>query len=158
MSQNNIVISHNHWRIPDPKRAFAGWLEGCPTPQQRQQTIAEAEDARRYWTPSLEAMALAQQLKSFVGCRVVVQLWHPEMSWHELEGPFPFNAVCLGVDVRQEREFTQAFLRCSDIIEVPNAIGFSPSSYFQKAERDKQDVWVSLADLYEISKIGSKSA
>ncbi len=98
-------------------------------------------------------MALVKQLEQFVGLKVRVQLWDQSMWFHELEGPFPFDAKCIGVEVRQVGEFLQAFLRLTDIIEVPNAIGYSPEPYFQGADDGEQYVRASLADLYSICKL-----
>lgn len=151
-STEQITISHNHWRIPSRQRAFSGWLEGAPTDAERQQILEETDAARASWQPNSEAMALVNQLENFVGYRVKVQLWDASMWFHELEGPFPFDANCMGVEVRQEGDFLQAFLRVNAIVEIPNDIGYSPDPYFNKPEGCDYYL-VSLADLYEIGKV-----
>lgn len=153
-SDQTIIVSHNYWRIPSVERAFSGWLEGQPTEQERRETIQAAIDARKNWKPSQEALQLVEELKVFTGCKVRVQLWDTSMWYHELEGSFPFDAMCGGVDVRQEGEFPQAYLMLNEIAEVPNDYGYSPEPYFQKT--DGCDYYLaSLADLYSITKIAS---
>ncbi len=60
--------------------------------------------------------------------------------------------VCIGVEIRQVEEFQQAFLRLSEIVEIPNGIGYSPTPYFQGVDGGDH-VLASLADFYEISKV-----
>ena len=152
-SSESITISTNYWRVPTVEGAFSGILEGCPSNEQRKEIVAEAVAERAAWKPSVEAMALVQQLQSFAGCRVQVQLWDASMWFHELEGPFAFDAVCGEVDVQQVEGFQQAFLRVNEIVEIPNAIGYSPTPYIQKLE-GCDHYHVSVADLYSIRKVG----
>jgi hypothetical protein len=151
-SDQSIVLSCNPWKIPDPRTALSGILEGCPTPAQQRKMINAAKAARKKWKPNAAALALVQQLEAFVGHKVTVQLWDQSMWWHELEGPFAFYALCINVEVRLVEEFQQAFLQLSDISEISNDIGYSPTPYFQEVE-GCDDVYVSLANLYEITKV-----
>lgn len=153
IEMDTVTITTNYWRIPSPERAFDGWLEGAPTEQERRETIEAAIAARKAWQPSAEGLALVEQLKSFAGCMVRVQLWDASMWFHELDAPYPFDAVCIGVETHQIGEFLQAFLMLRDIIEEPNDLGYSPVPYFQKSE-DEQYLRASLADLYSITKVG----
>jgi hypothetical protein len=43
MSTDSITVSTNYWRVPNPKRAFEGWLEGSPSESEKLQVIAKAE-------------------------------------------------------------------------------------------------------------------
>ena len=156
MSANNldeVVVHHNYWRVPRvDSSVFSAFLEGRLTEEQRLQVIAEAEAARAVWKPNAEAMTLVECLEGFVGHKVRVQLWDASMWFHELEGPYPFYALCIGVEIRQEEEFPQAFLRLSEIVEIPNDIGYSPTPYFQGVE-GCDHIYFSLSDLYAITKV-----
>ena len=145
-----LEIFTNYWRIPSPERAFDGWLEGCPTAEQRH-TIAEAaKAARASWKPSDEAFTQIEQLKVFVGCRVKIQFWDPCMFALEEEGPYPYEADLVDVKVLQDGGFQQAFLLLENAIEIPNADGYSPARYLQQ---HGDFLHAHVADLYEISKV-----
>jgi len=160
MSADNldeIVVSRNGWRVPKGNStAFNGFLEGRLTDEQKLQVIAEAEAARAVWKPNAEAMTLVECLEGFVGHKVRVQLWDASMWFHELEGPYPFYARCLGVEIREVEGFPQAFLRLNEIVEIPNDIGYSPTPYFQEGEGGDH-VLASVADLYSITKVSEEA-
>lgn len=150
-SDQSIVFTSNPWKIPDPRTALSGWLEGNPTEQQRQDAIAEATAARNKWKPSPEALQLVEKLKAFIGSRVRLQFWCSDMWWNEVEGAYPCELNCEDVVVLTDGEFPQAFLVVSDVVEFPNEYGFPAEDYFQTRNGN---LLAPVADLYEIAKIG----
>jgi len=150
---DQITISHNYWRIPSVKRAFDGWLEGKPSAEDRRRVTEEAIAARKAWKPGKEALQLVEDLKSYVGCRIRLQFWDSIMNMLEEEGPYPLEADCRGVVLRQEGEFQQAYIELTNIKEIPTEEGYSPEAYFEK-QADSQVLLAPLADLYQISKVG----
>ena len=151
-STDTLTFSTSYWRIPSPERAFDGWLEGRPTGEQRHLIIEAAKAARQSWKPSPEAHAQVEQLKSFIGSRVNIQLWDPCMWLLDSDGPFPFFANCIDVKILQDGEFPQAYLLLENVIEIPNADGYSPDPYFQQ-RADCNYLHASVADLYQVSKV-----
>lgn len=151
---DSVIISTNYWRIPSTARAFDGWLEGVPTEQERIETIEAAVAARAAWKPNTEAMELVEQLKLFAGYRIRIQFWDCIMWTCDEEAPYPTEADCLGVILQQDGEFMQAYLQVKNLKELPTPEGYSPQGYFK--QQDGSDVLLApLADLYEISKVGS---
>ncbi len=149
---NSVTVSTNYWRVPSVERAFEGWLEGAPTPEERLQVIAKAVADRAAWVPSVEALELVEQLKGFINFMVQIQFWDSSMWLLPQEGPFPLNATLNGVTVLQVDGFPQAFLELSDPAEQSNLDGYSPMSYLQK--RSESDFALApLADLYSITKV-----
>ena len=151
-SNNTIVINYNHWRVPSVEGALSGILEGCPSEAQRQEIVAEAKAARAVWRPTPEAMKLVEQMRSFIGCRVQIQLWDSIMFWLEEEGPFPAEADCIGVTLLQEGDFLQAYLLVRNMKEITNKDGYSPNCYFQQ-RADCHHAHVSIADVYSVTKV-----
>ena len=149
-STDAVTIFHNYWRVPSVERTFSGWLEGMPTEEECQRAIAETIAARASWKPSEEAFTQIEQLKVFVGYRVKIQLWDPCMFALEEEGPYPCDADLVDVKVLQEGGFLQAFLLVENVVEIPNADGYSPAEYLQQRG---DFLYAHVADLYEISKV-----
>jgi hypothetical protein len=152
-----MTIETNYWRIPSKEGAFSGFVEGRLTDEDRLRVIQEAEAARKVWKPTAEALQLIADLKAFVGCRVRLQFWDSIMMWNEIEGPFPCDVDLIGVVVLQVDGFPQAFLKVSNVIEVPNEHGYSAKSYFQQRP-ECLHLLAAVADLYEICKLGDKTA
>lgn len=153
-SPDQITISHNHWRIPDPRTAFSGWLEGQPTAAQRQQIINETESARKAWKPSADAFTLVEDLRTFVGGRTVIQMWDPIMVLLN-EGPHPFAASCKRVVIQEVGGFLQAFVEVCEVKEIETPDGYSPMGFLRPQE-GSDCLLAPVSDLYSISKISSK--
>lgn len=148
-----VTISHNYWKVPSVARAFDGWLEGAPTPEERQQVIAKAEAARAAWKPTPEAWALVEQLREFAGFKIRIQFWDPIMWMCDEEGPYAAEAHCHGVTLLTDVDgFLQAYLMVSGAKELPNSDGYSPEAYFQQ-RADCEYQLAPFAALYEISRI-----
>ena len=154
-SLDTLTITTNFWRVPSPERALDGLIEGCPSPEKRQIMIEEAKAARAAWKPSDEAFNLVEQLNCFSGSKVRIRFWDPAMYLLEPEGPFPLEANCVGVTLLQADGFLQAYLMVEGVKEIPNADGYSPSTYLQ-TRADCEYHLAPIADLYSITKIGSK--
>ena len=67
------TIGTAHWRVPSEDRAFDGWLEGCPTPDQRTAILTAVARERENWVPNSEAWGQLRELERFVGQRVCIQ-------------------------------------------------------------------------------------
>jgi len=154
-SLDTLTIRTNFWRIPSPERALDGLIEGYPSPEKRQIMIEEAKAARAAWKPSDESFNLVEQLNCFSGSKVGIQFWDPVMYLLESEGPFAIEANCIGVTLLQDDGYLQAYLMVEGVKEIPNADGYSPSAYLQQ-RADCEYLLAPVADLYSITKIGSK--
>lgn len=152
-NESCITISHNHWRVPNVERAFSGILEGCPTPQERQNILEETKAARVAWKPTPEGWTLVEQLRGFAGCNIRIQFWDSCMWMLEEEGPYPALAHCHGVTLLTDCDgFLQAYVMVSGVKEFPNEDGYSPEGYFQQ-RADCEFLLAPFADLYEISRV-----
>ena len=154
-STNTVTISTNYWRVPSPDTALNGWLEGSPTPEQRQAVVEAAKAARRSWKPRPEGLQLVEQLKEFVGSRIKIQFWDSCMTMLEEEAPYPLEADLVDVTLQEVGGFPQAFLLVKNVRELPNADGYSAMGYLQKLP--DCNLQASLADLYEISRVWATS-
>lgn len=155
-SDDVVTISHNWWRVPSVgSRAFSGILEGNPSEEERVAIIAKAEAARATWKPTPEAWGMVEQLREFAGLKIRIQFWDPIMWMCDEEGPYPAEAHCVGVTVLNDGELLQAYLMVSGVKELPNSDGYSPSGYFQQ-RADCEYLLASLANLYEVTKVGIK--
>ena len=152
--QDEVIISHNYWRVPSVERAFSGILEGNPSEEERQQIIEEATTARKAWKPSPQAFELVEKLKAYIGEKVRLQFWCTEMWWNEIEGAFPCEVNCMDVVVQTDGEFPQAFLVVSDVVEFPNDFGHHTTGYFLTRAGC---VLAPVADLYSVTKVGSET-
>ena len=149
---NCVVITTNVWRVPSVERAFSGILEGNPSESEKHQMIREAKAARSAWKPSDEGMEQVKQLRAFEGCRVKIQFWDSCMWLIEQEGPYPVEAYCNGITLLNDDGFLQAYLMVTDVKELPNKDGYSPSAYFIK-RADCEYLLAPFADLYQVSKV-----
>jgi hypothetical protein len=118
-----------HWRVPSEERAFDGWLEGSPTPDQRTARLAEVARRRENWTPNSEAWSQLRDLERFIGQRVCMQFWDPIMFLLEEEGPYPMLADCQGIILLRREQFLQAYLILDRIEDRPNEFGYSPARF-----------------------------
>ncbi len=147
---NSITISTNHWLIPSVENAFSGWLEGGPTEEEKAQIIQQALADRASWKPCDEAWQLVEQMKAFIGSKVRVELWSASMWWDDREAPFPFEANCTNVVIRQVEGFDQAYLVVANPVEKPTEDGFSSLSFLLS----EGDAWLaSFSDLYRVTKV-----
>jgi hypothetical protein len=146
-----VTITTNFWRIPSVGRAFENILEGCPSEKERQQIIDDAIAARAAWSPSVEALALVEQLKAFVGQRVRIQMWDSIMFILENEGPYPFECDLMGVILLQDGEHLQAYLEVTNVVEQPTPDGYSPLGFLVDRSESKNQL-VPLSELYEVSR------
>jgi len=146
-----VTISTNFWRVPSAARAFESWLEGSPSEEEKSLVIAQAEADRAAWSPSVEAMALVEKLKAFVGQRVTIQLWDSIMFILENEGPFPFSCDLMGVILLQDGEHLQAYLEVINVVEQPTPDGYSPQGFLVDRSESKFQL-VPLSELYEVSR------
>lgn len=94
-----------HWRIPSKARAFDGWLEGAPTPDQRAAVLAEVARKRVSWAPSKEAWSQLRDLEQFIDRRVRLQFWDNIMHLLEDEGPYPMLSDCRGIVLLRQEKF-----------------------------------------------------
>ena len=136
-SPDKLTIRTNHWKIPSVEHALAGWLEGRPTEQQKEEARERARDERATWKPGKEAFDLVDQLKAFAGLRVRVQFWDSIMSMLEDEGPYPLEGNCSDVVILSRDEFPQAYLVVDNLREVPTSDGYSQLGYLEKTESGK---------------------
>jgi hypothetical protein len=143
------TIETAHWRVPSEARAFDGWLEGSPTPDQRAATLAEVARRRETWTPNSEAWGQLRDVERFIGQRVCIQFWDPIMFLLEDEGPYPVLADCQGIALLRRERFLQAYLILDRIEERPNVPGYSPARFL---ERDSKLGWT-LAPIAEVAEI-----
>ena len=143
-----ITISTNYWKIPDAEHALNGWLEGQPTKAQ----IAEARDRanreRGVWKPNNEALLLVEQLKTFIGFRIRIQLWDSIMSMLEDEGPFPLECDCSDVVILHRDGFPQAYLAIKNVREISTPDGFSPLGRIENVHPGG-DQLVPVSKIYE---------
>ncbi len=123
------AIQTAHWRVPSQARAFDGWLEGRPTPEQRAAVLAEIARKRETWVPNGEAWNQLRHLERFIGQRVRIQFWDPIMFLLEDEGPYPMLADCRGIALLRHEGFLQAYLILNGVEELPNSSGYSPATF-----------------------------
>ena len=114
-----------HWRIPSEARAFDGWLEGAPTPDQRAAILDEVARKRETWAPSKEAWSQFRDLEHFVEQHVRIQFWDRIMFLLEDEGPHPMLANCKGIIVLRQEGFLQAYLILDQIEGLSRQIATS---------------------------------
>ena len=147
------TIQTAHWRIPSEARAFEGWLEGSPKPEQRAARLAEIARQRENWIPSSEAWSELRDLGRFIGQRVEIQFWDPIMVLLEEEGPYPVLADCDGIALLRDERFLQAYLVLDRIEERPNSEGYSPTRFLER----KTKLGSTLASVAELSEIAAVS-
>ena len=147
-NQNRVIVRQNHWRVPNPERAFDGWLEGQPSDAERLKIIANAEAARAAWKPSAEGMALVKTLKTFIGQKVQIQFWDSIMNMLEEEGPSPLAATIEGVILLEDGEHLQAYMEVSNVAEVPTPDGYSPLRFLLQRNESKH-LLAPLSELYK---------
>lgn len=100
-------------------------------------------------------MALVEQLKRFVGCRVRVQFWDPAMMILN-EAPYPVEFDCLGIVLLEVGGFVQGFVEAERLVEIPDSQGYSSLDYFLQHEGSRHKL-APLADLYQIGGAGGVS-
>jgi hypothetical protein len=145
-----IEITVNEWRVPSVEKAFDGWLEGCPTEQERAQILADVLVQRAAWRPTPEGLQQVEQVKEFIGSRVRIQLWDSCMWLLPQEGPNPFKGDLVGLVMLDVDGFQQPYLKVKNYIEQHTPNGYSPKPYFKE---DEGLTLVALADLYTITKL-----
>ena len=112
----NLTISSNPWKLPD----VPIYLEGRPSNKKLERDRRESAAARAAWSPSREAFELLDQLRPFVGSKVLIQCWDPIMFLLEEEGPYPIRATCMNVITRKDDAgFLRAYLVLQDPKSVP---------------------------------------
>jgi hypothetical protein len=146
------TIETAHWRVPSEARAFEGWLEGSPTPDQRTALLAEVARERENWAPNSEAWSQLRDLERFIGQRVRIQFWDPIILLLEDEGPYPMIADCRGLAILRNERFLQAYLILDRIEERPNSWGYSPAS-FLKPEKELGFTLAPIAELAELASV-----
>lgn len=146
------TITTNYWKIPSAENALDGWLEGNPSDEEKLQCIEAAIKERAAWKPSEEAMLLVDQLKSYVGTRVQIQLWSPFMYWSEAEGPDPLEADCKDILILQDEEFLQAYLVVDNIRVIEMVDGHSPLGYLVSRNNINGQL-APLSEIYEICSV-----
>ena len=149
-----ITVTTNHWRVPCEKNAFDGWLEGRPSPEERLRVIEKVKAERAAWKPNREALLLVKQLHAFVGYRVRIQFWDPNMIMFDEEAPFPTEADCLGISIFHEDAFPQAYIEVTNIQEFPTPDGYTSRDYFVQS-KNSTSLLAPFSWLYEVSRIGS---
>jgi hypothetical protein len=146
------TIGTAHWRVPSEERAFEGWVEGIPTPDQRTAMLADVARRRENWRPNSEAWSQLQDLECFIGQRVCIQFWDPIIFMLEDEGPYPVLADCQGIALFRREQFLQAYLILERIEELPSAAGSSPAKFLQR-DNKLGCALAPIAELYEIEEI-----
>jgi NAD-dependent deacetylase len=71
----------------------------------------------------------------------------------EEEGPWPVEADCLGIRLRMDDGFVQAYLQVTDVTEIRNETGASPTTCFRQDE-DGKSLLAPVADLWWVKRIG----
>ena len=153
ISNQTITVTTNHWRVPSVENAFDGWLEGQPSPEERLRVIEKVKAERAGWKPNREALELVQQLLTFVGYRVRIEFWDPNMVMFDDEAPFPTEADCLGVSILEEDGFPQAYIEVTNIQELPTPDGYTSRDYFVQS-KSFTSLLAPLSWLYRISRFG----
>ncbi len=147
------TIETAHWRVPSEDRAFDGWLEGCPTPDQRTAILAAVARKRENWVPNGEAWGQLRELEHFVRQRVCIQFWDKDMALIPDEGPYPILAYCQGIVLTRREGFLQAYLILDRIEECPNVSGYSPTKFLER-EDELSCTLAPIAELLEIEDDG----
>ncbi len=142
-----LTVGSNPWTLPGPPVD----LEGCPSPEERERDEAEARARREVWEPGPEAFELVEQLKRFVGRRVVIQGWDPIMFLLDDEGPCPVRASCVDVILRKgPTGHLRAYLVLENPSEMKTAIG---SSGLAQLAPDGERWLFALDQLYEVESV-----
>jgi hypothetical protein len=144
------TIKTAHWRVPSEDRAFDGWLEGRPTPDERTAVLTSVARERENWAPNSEAWGQLRELERFVGQRVCIQFWDPIMLLLEEEGPYPMLADCQGMALIRREGYLQAYLILDRIEECPNESGYSPAKFLERENK----LGCTLAPIAELAEIG----
>lgn len=145
------TIETAHWRVPSKARAFDGWLEGSPTPDQRTAILAAVARERENWTPNSEAWSQLRDLERFIGQRVRIQFWDKIMFLLEEEGPYPVLAHCEGIALLRPDRFLQAYLILDGIEELPSSLGHSTARFLERAN----EFGFTLAPIAELAEIAA---
>ena len=138
-----------HWRVPSEARAFEGWVEGGPTPDQRRAELAAVSRRRESWTPNSEAWSQLRDLERFIGQRVCIQFWDPIMLLLEDEGPYPVFADCQGIALVRREGFLQAYLILTPLKSAPTVSGYSPAKFYDPENK----LGFALAPIAELAEI-----
>ena len=139
---NEIIVNQNYWKIPKVENAFSGWLEGCPTEDEKLQVIAKTLKDRKNWKPNAEAMALVKILKEFVGFQVKIQFWDNSLFWSN-EDPYFITGDLKGVIIINDEGFQQAYLELDSVSEE--------CDFYLRKRSESIYHLASFADLYIIS-------
>lgn len=143
------TIKTAHWRVPSEARAFDGWLEGRPTADQRTAILTAVARERENWAPNSEAWGQLQELERFVGKRVCIQFWDPNVLLLDDEGPYPMLADCQAIALIRREGFLQAYLMLDRIEECPDVSGYSPAKFLERQDK----LGCSLAPIAEVAEI-----
>ncbi len=139
-----FAVEGNTWRLP----SGSVYLEGKPSPEELAKHTAKGEAALAAWKPGPEGFKLLDQLRSFIGSKVVIRAWAEIMYWMEEEGPYPIRARVVDVMTRPDEN---GYLRAYMVLENPRHV-FTPGggggSYY--IERDDWRWLFRVADLLEI--------
>lgn len=142
------TISTNLWKVPSVERAFDGWLEGAPTEEQRRESERSVMEERSNWKPGDQAWQMLEDLKAFIGHRVIIQFWDPIMFMLD-EGPSPLEVDCLDVVTLPCGEFTQAYLVLDCARERPGPDTYSPLCFLIERP-DSGHRLAPVSELYQI--------
>ena len=145
------TIGTNHWYIPSEENAFDNWLEGAPSPSQREEILKNVAAERKAWKPSQEALDLVETLRTYTGKTVRLEWWESIMNLLEDEGPYPLTAKICDVVVKKDGDFLQAYLVLSDVSLEPTEDGFSPMCYL--SAKDPTCYFATVNGLYKVTEI-----
>jgi hypothetical protein len=151
---HELTIKTNYWLVPSVSTTFAGWLEGDPTPVERDAAIQQTLKKRINWKPSKEAWELLETLKGFIGFRVRISYWVSDMWLDGDEAPAPIEANCTGLLTSEEDGFVQPFLQVDTVTEVKLQNPFSSSSFLRLSLLG-ETLLAPVSGLYQVCKIGN---
>ncbi len=140
-----IRLDTNPWVLPGPPT----YIEGNPSPERIGSDKAEADAARRCWSPSNAAYELLDRLRAFAGHLVEIQAWDPIMFMLEEEGPNPIRAKCVDVKTMTNNEgLVRAYLLIDDPSSIPTQEGYDDLDSLIP----ESDKWLfDIGSLYAIS-------
>jgi hypothetical protein len=126
-----LTFNTNHWRFPSTPT----YLEGGPSPEQREREEAAARTALALWKPGPEAFEMLDRLRLAVGHTVVVQGWDPIMFMMDDEGPYPVQARCVDIVVRDDAEGRpRAYLVLENASTVATPNGYEAADLLIRSE------------------------
>lgn len=152
-ANGEITFLYSHWKLPSYEHAFDGCLEGKPTIAQEKEILNAIDERRRDWLeygPQPQGWDQFSEVTQIVGKKLVIQIWDPIMFMLEDDGPYPFEAHCVGLNLALNNDgYMQSHMCLKGVYCPQDKDGFDGAGRLEKAPNGV--FMLNLGDIYKIS-------